>query len=76
MQRAQLAILYELDSLNTYNGHLGREGEERERERKHWRGKGFAIKMSRFVFLTIAIIRARFVFISTVIIKPFTSIYT
>ena len=31
MQRAQLAILYVLDSLHTYNGHLGRErGGERK----------------------------------------------
>ena len=34
MQRAQLAILYVLDSLHTYNGHLGREGEENNRGSK------------------------------------------
>ena len=31
MQRAQLATLYVLDSLNTYNGHLRREREENEK---------------------------------------------
>ena len=34
MQRAQLAILYVLDSLNTYNGHLRREREENDRGSK------------------------------------------
>ena len=34
MQLAQLAILYGLDSLNTYNGHLRRERGERKGEAK------------------------------------------
>ena len=34
------------------------------------------IKMSRFVFIIIAILRTRFVSNSTVIIKPFASKYT
>ena len=36
MQRAQLAILYGLDSLNTYNGHLRRE---RERGEQKWEAR-------------------------------------
>ena len=43
------------------------EGRERERERER---EFLPIKMSRFVFLTIAILTTRFVFITTVIINP------
>ena len=68
----------------TFNTHnvIRREKEkekskEQKREAKHrTREKFLLIKMSRFVFITTAIIRARFVFISTAIIKPFASKYT
>ena len=33
MQRAQLATLYGLDNLNTYNGHLRREREESDEQK-------------------------------------------
>ena len=47
---------------------MGEEKGEREREESV-----LLIRMSRFVFIIIAILRTRFVSNSTVIIKPFAS---
>ena len=86
MQRAPLATLYGLDYREPIQWPLGKRkrerGREREREREGGRESVLLIKMARFVFITIAILKTRFVFliiailmtrfvlITTVIINP------
>ena len=70
MQRVPLVILYGLDYRKPIQWPLERRREGREREREE---SVLLIRMSRFVFIIIAILRTRFVSNSTVIIKPFAN---
>ena len=56
---AKLVISYGLVTINPYNGHQRREkeGESKEREKALDKGEVLIIKMSRFVFITTAIIK-------------------
>ena len=72
--RSQAGEIISVGRRNTYNT-IRREREREKSKEQKWeanhrtREEFLLVKMSRFVFITTAIIRSRFVFITTLIIK-------